>query len=56
MNFKDNFVEWRCLFYDEKFQHKLNEKLTKPFFNTNKFSKHNNNKFILLLRKGVYAY
>ena len=26
------------------------------FFNTYKFSKHDNNKFILLLRKGVYPY
>ena len=28
----------------------------KRFFNTYRFSKHDNNKFILLLSKGVYPY
>ena len=32
----------------------FNEKLKERFFNTYKFSNHDNNKFILLLRKGVY--
>ena len=31
-------------------------KLKGRFFNTCKFSNHNNNKFILLLQKGVYPY
>ena len=35
---------------------KFNEKLKERFFNTYKFSKHDNNRFILLLRKGVYPY
>ena len=37
-------------------QHKFDEKLKKQFFNRYKFSNHDNNKFILLLRKGVYPY
>ena len=35
-------------------QHKFDETLKRRFFNTYKFSNHDNNKFILLLRKGVY--
>ena len=31
-------------------------KLKKKFFNTYTFSKNDNNKFILLLQKGVYPY
>ena len=30
--------------------------MNERFFNTYKFSSHDNNKFILLLRKGVYPY
>ena len=36
-------------------QHKFEEKLKERFFNTYKFSNHNN-KFVLLLRKGFYPY
>ena len=32
------------------------EKLEERFFNTFKFSNNDNNKFILLLRKGFYPY
>ena len=35
---------------------KFDEKLEKRFFKTCKFSNHNNNEFILFLRKGVYPY
>ena len=35
---------------------KFDEKLKERFFNTYKFSNHDNNNFILLLRKGVYFY
>ena len=34
----------------------MKKKLKEQFFNTYKFSNHNNYKFILLLRKGVYPY
>ena len=39
---------------NKSYQRKLNEKLQERFFNTYKFSKIDNNKSILLLRKGVY--
>ena len=38
------------------FHEKLEENLKKQLFNTYKFSNHDNIKFILLLRKGVYLY
>ena len=37
-------------------QHKFDEKLKEQIFDANKFSNHDNNKFILLLEKGVYPY
>ena len=42
------------MFCNKNYQHKFHEKLKKQFFNTYKFSNHDNNKFILLLRKSVY--
>ena len=41
---------------NKNYQHKFDKKLKKPFLNTCRFSNHNNSKFILLLRKGVYPY
>ena len=38
------------------YQRKFDKNLKERFFNTYKFSNHDNNKFILLLRKGVYPY
>ena len=35
---------------------KFDEKLKERFFNTYKFSNHDNNKFILLLLKDIYPY
>ena len=40
---------------NKSYEHKFDEKL-KERFNTYKFSNHDNNKFILLLQKGVYPY
>ena len=37
-------------------QREFGKKLKERFFNRYKFSNHNNKKFILLLRKGVYPY
>ena len=34
----------------------MDGKLKEQFFNTSKYSNHDNNKFILMLRKGVYPY
>ena len=54
MNFKDDLIEYKCLCCDKNYQHKFDEKLR--YLNTYKFSNHNNNRFILLLRKRVYPY
>ena len=48
-NFKDDLVEYKCLYCNKNYQHKFHEKLKEQFFNTYKFSKHGKNKFILLL-------
>ena len=54
--FKDDLRDYKCLYYNKNYQQKLNKKLKKQFFNTYNFFNHDNNKFILLLRKGVYLY
>ena len=41
---------------NKNFQRKFDEKLKEQFSNAYKFFNHDNNKFILLLRKGVYPY
>ena len=55
-NFKDDLIEYKCLCSNKSYQRKFDKKLKERFFNTNKFSNHDNNKFILLLRKGSYPY
>ena len=40
----------------KNYQQKFDENLKERFFNTYKFSNHDNNKIILLLRKNVYPY
>ena len=55
-NFKDDLIEYKCLCCNKNYQQKFDEKLKERFFNTYKFSNHDNNKFILLLWKGVYPY
>ena len=55
-NFKDDLIEYKYLSCSKRYQQKLDEKLKERFFNTYKFSNHDNNKFILLLLKGVYPY
>ena len=46
------FVFYVC---NKNYQHKFDEELKAQFLNTYKLSNHDN-KFILLLRKGVYPY
>ena len=41
---------------NRNYQHKFGEKSKKGCFNTDIFSNHDNNKFILLLRNSVYPY
>ena len=45
-----------CLCCNNNYQQKFDEKLKEWFLNTHRYSKHDNNKFILLLQKGVYPY
>ena len=56
VNVKCDLIERKCLFCNKSYQRKFNRKLKEQFFKTNKFSNHDNNKFILLLRKAVYPY
>ena len=51
-NFKNDLIEYKCLICNKYCQIKFNEKLKERFFNTYKFSNHDN-KFILLLWKGL---
>ena len=55
-NFKDDLIEYKCLCFNKNCQQTLDGKLKEQFFNTSKYSNHDNNKFILMLRKGVYPY
>ena len=41
---------------NKNYQHKFDEKLKEWFFNTYKFSNHDNSEFVLLLWKGFYPY
>ena len=51
-----DLIEYKYLCWNKNYQQKFNENLKEQFFNTYKFSNHDNNKFLLLLRKGVYPY
>ena len=53
---KDDLIEYNCSICNNNFQIKFHEKLKERCFNINKFFNHDNNKFILLLQKGVYPY
>ena len=50
----DNLIKYSCLSCNKDYSNKLDEKFFKKFRNTFKFSNNDINKFILLLRKGVY--
>ena len=52
---EDDLIECKCLCCNKNYQHKFNEKLKERSFNTYRFSNHDN-KFILLMQKGVYPY
>ena len=49
-------IIYKSLSCNECYSKKLNEKFKKEFKNIFKFSNNDINKFILLLRKGVYPY
>ena len=46
-NFKDDLIEYKFLCYNKNYQQKSDEKLKERFFNTYKFSNHDNNKSTL---------
>ena len=49
-------IKYNYLSCNTDYSNKLDEKLKKRFRNTFKFSNNDINKYILLLRKGVYPY
>ena len=55
-NFKDDLIEYKCLYFNKNYQHKFGKRLKERFFSTYKFLNHDNNKFILFLQKVVYPY
>ena len=46
-NFKDDLIGYKCLCCNKSYQKKFDEKLKKRFFNTHKFSNHDDNKLII---------
>ena len=53
---KDNLIKYKCLSCNKDYSNKIDKELKKQFKNTFKFSNNDINRFILLLRKGVYPY
>ena len=53
---KENSIKYKCLSCNKNYSSKTDEELKKRFKNKFQFSKNDINKFILLLRKGVYPY
>ena len=53
---KDGSIKYKCLSCNKDYSNKLDRELKKKFKNMFKFSNDDINKFILLLRKGVYPY
>ena len=56
INFKDNSIEYKWLFSNKNYPQNFYEKLKEWFSNIYIYSNYDNNKFILLLWKGVYTY
>ena len=53
---KGNLIIYKCLSCNRCYSRKSDGELKEKFENTFKFSNNDINKFILLLRKGVYPY
>ena len=56
MTIKDNQLIFRCFECKKNYEKELNKELIKRFVNTYEFCSKDINKFVLLLRKGVYPY
>ena len=50
-SFRGDLIKYKCLYCNKNYQQKFDEK--ERFFNAHKFSKHYNNRFILVLREAV---
>ena len=53
---KDILIKYECLSCNKDYSNKLDEELKKKLQNTFQFSNNDINKFILLLKNGVYPY
>ena len=53
---KDNLIKCKYLSRNKDYFKKIDEELKKKFRNTLKFYNNDFNKFVLLLRKGIYPY
>ena len=56
MHFKDDHLIFRCFECKKNYQKDFDKYLINRFANTYRFCNEDINKFILLLRKGVYPY
>ena len=56
MSIKDDQLIFRCFDCKKDYEKEFNKELIKRFVNTYEFCNGDINKFILLLRKGVYPY
>ena len=56
MRTKDEILIFKCSICKQNYEKDFNKELIKRFANTYEFCNKNLNKFILLLRKGVYPY
>ena len=54
--FKDDWIEYKSLYYNKNYQKMFNENLKNLIINTYKYSNHDINKFVLLPRKGIHPY
>ena len=55
-NVNGNLINYKSLSFNKIYSNKIDEELKNRFTNTFKFSHNDINKFIMLLRKGVYLY
>ena len=53
---KDNLIKYKYLSCNKDYSNNIDEEIKKRFKSTLKFSNNDINKFVLLLRKGVYPY
>ena len=53
---KENLIKYKWLSCNKEYSNKFDEKLKKRFKNTFNISNNDINKFVLLLKKGIYPY